>query len=102
MVASLLGQWARWRRGSLVSPLAAALCVYSYFYPYLLALAAFVGPLRVRVYLLLFVCPWVCGMCVCGCPGVLSGGVWFPPFGSVRVSLIQCFFPCGRPRVKRA
>ena len=24
----------------------------------------FVGPLRVRAYLLLFLCPWVCGMCV--------------------------------------
>ena len=104
MVASLLGRWARWRRGSLASPLAAALCVYFFvffFYPYLLALAASVWPLRVRVYLLLFVCPWVCGMCVCGGGGVLSGGVWFPPFGSVRVSLIPCFFPCGRPRVKR-
>ena len=100
MVASLLGWWARWRRGSLASPLAVALCVYFFFYPYLLALAAFVRPLGVRVYLLLFVCPWVCGMCVCGGGGVLSGGVWFPPFGSVRVSLIPCFFPCGRPRVK--
>ena len=28
MVASLLGRWARWRRGLLASPLAAALCVY--------------------------------------------------------------------------
>ena len=38
MVASLLGRRARWRRGSLASPLAAALCVYSlllffYFLP---------------------------------------------------------------------
>jgi hypothetical protein len=70
-----------------------------HFFPYLLALAAFVGPLRVRAYLLLFVCPWVCGMCVCGGGGALSGGVWCPPFGYVRVSLIPCFFPCGRPRV---
>ena len=102
MVVSLLGRWAPWRCGSLASPLAAALCVYFFFfYPYPLALAAFVGPLRVRVYLLLFVCPWVCGMCVCGGGGVLSGGVWFPPFGSVRVSLIPCFFLCGRRRVKR-
>ena len=103
MVSSLLGRWARWRRGSLVSPLAAALCGYFFvfFYPYLLALAAFVGPLRVRVYLLPLVCLLVCGMCVCGGRGVLYGGVWFPPLGSVRVSLIPCFFPCGRPRVKR-
>ena len=101
MVASLFIRWARWRRGLLASPLAFA-CTFSFFfslYPYLLALAAFVGPLRVRVYRLLFVCPWVCGMCVCGGGGVLSGGVWFPPFGSVRVSLIPCFFPCGRPSV---
>ena len=67
MVPSLFGWWARWRRGSLASPLAAVLCVYFvffFFYPYLLALAAFVRPLRVPVYLLLFVCRWVCGMCV--------------------------------------
>ena len=104
VVALLLGRWARWRRGSLASPLAAALLrllFFLCFYPYLLALAAFVGPLRVRVYLLLFVCPWAFGICVCGGGGVLSGGVWFPPFGSVRVSLIPCFFPCRRPRVKR-
>ena len=101
MVASLLGRWARWRPCSLASPLAAALCVYFFFYPYLLALAAFPGPLRVRVYLLLFVCPWVCRMCVCGGGGVLFDGVRFPPFGSAPVSLIPCFFLCGRPRVKR-
>ena len=104
MVASLLGRWARWRRGPRAPPLAAALCVHFFFvflYLYLLALAAFVGPLRVRVYLLLLVCPCVCGMCVFGGGGVLSGGVWFPPLASVRASLIPCFFPCGRPRVKR-
>ena len=96
MVASLLGRWARWRRGSLASPLAFA-CTFFFFslYPYLLALAAFVGPLRVQVYLLLFVCPWVCGMCVCGGSGVLSGGVWFPPFGSVRVSSYHASFRAG-------
>ena len=33
MVASLLGRWARWRRGSLASPLAAALCMYFFFLP---------------------------------------------------------------------
>ena len=100
MVASLLGRWARWHRGSLASPLAFA-CIFFFLYPYFLGLAAFFGPLRVRVYLLLFVCPWVCGTCVSGGSGVLSGGVWFPPFGSVRVSLIPCFFQCGRPSVKR-
>ena len=73
-------------------------CVLSYIHTFS-ALAAFVGPLRVREYLLLFVCPWFCGMCGCGGGGALSGGVWFPHFGYVRVSLIPCFFPCGRPRV---
>ena len=33
MVASLLGRWARWRRGSLASPLAAALFVTFFFLP---------------------------------------------------------------------
>ena len=32
MVSSLLGWWARWHRGSLASPLAAALCVYFFFF----------------------------------------------------------------------
>ena len=67
MVASLLGRWARWRRGSLASPLAFACTFFFFLYPYLLALAGFVGPLRVRVYLLLFVCPtglwYVCLWC---------------------------------------
>ena len=30
--------------------------------------------------------------------GALSGGVWFPPFVYVQVSLIPCFFQWGRPR----
>ena len=31
--------------------------------------------------------------------GALYGGVWFPHFGYVRMSLIPCFFPCRRPRL---
>ena len=53
-----------------------------------------------RAYLLLFLCPWVLVVRVfCG-GGAPSGGVWFPRFGYIRVSLIPCFFPpCERPRV---
>ena len=53
-----------------------------------------------RAYLLLFLCPWVLVVRVfCG-GGAPSGGVWFPPFGYIRVSLIPCFFPlCERPSV---
>ena len=54
----------------------------------------------VRAYLLLFLGPSVLVVCVFRGGGALSGGVWFPPFGYVRLSLIPCFFPpCGRTRV---
>ena len=66
MVASLLGRGARWRRGSLVSPLAAALCVYFFFLPIPFgacgacrALACAGIPLALRVPLgLWYVCLW--------------------------------------------
>ena len=53
-----------------------------------------------RAYLLLFFCPWVLVVrVVCG-GGAPSGGVWFPLFGYIRVSLIPFFFPpCEQPRV---
>ena len=102
MVASLLGRWGRWRRGSLASPLAFAwtFCFFFFFTHTFWRLRRLSGPC-------------VCGYTSCSscAPGfvvcvfvvavVFSGGVWFPPFGSVRVSLIPCFFPCGRPSVKR-
>ena len=86
-----------WLLGALVlhvSPSATALVVY---------IPTF-GCLRrhicARAYLLLFLCPWVLVVRVfCG-GGAPSGGVWFPPFGYLRVSVIPCFFPpCERPRV---
>ena len=69
MVASLLGRWARWRRGSLAFPLAAALCVYFFFGFFLpipfeacgvcRALACASIPLPLRVHLgLWYVCLW--------------------------------------------
>ena len=77
-----------------VSPFAVALVVYIHTFWRLRR------HICVWAYLLLFLCPWVRVVCVfCG-GGPLSGGVWFPPFGYVRVSLIPCVFPpCGRPRV---
>ena len=68
MVASLLGRWARWRRGSLASSLEAALCVYffCFFLPIPFgacgdcwALACAGIPLDLRVPLgLWYVCLW--------------------------------------------
>ena len=68
MVASLLGPWARWCRGSLASPLAAALCVYFFvfFLPVLFgacgvcrAPACACIPLALLVHLgLWYVCLW--------------------------------------------
>ena len=72
------------------------------------------GPCCVLSYILFGACGGIyvcrhtsCSSCALGyvvyvfCGGgALFCGVWFPPFGYVRVSLIPCFFPqCGRPRV---
>ena len=101
MVVSLLGWWARWCRCSLASPLAAASCVYFFFYPYLLALAAFVGPC---------VCGYTsCSLCAPGfvvCVFVVAVVCCPAACGSLlsvlcRFPFIPCFFMCRRPRVKR-
>ena len=92
MVASLLGRWARWRRGLLASPLAAALCVYVFcFFLFFFThtfwrLRRLLGPrvcgytscslcapgLVVRVFVVAVVCsPAACGYLLsvpCGCP----------------------------------
>ena len=67
MVASLLGRWARWRRGSLASPLAFA-CTFLFFFPLPIpvgacgvcwALACVGIPLALRVPLgLWYACLW--------------------------------------------
>ena len=65
MVASLLGRWVRWRRGSLASPLAAALCVYFFFLFFL----------RISF--------GACGVCrALGCAGIplalhVPSGLWY-------------------------
>ena len=95
-----LVRWARWRRGSLASPLAAAFVVYFHKSIPFGACGGSLGRLSDPC-----VCRHTsCSSCALGflvcvfCGGgALSGGVWFPPFGYVRVSLIPCF-PCGRPR----
>ena len=86
-----------WLRGALalhVSPSAVALVVYIHTF------CCLRRHICARAYLLLFLCPWVLVVRVfCG-GGAPSGGVWFPPFGYIRVSLIPCFFPpCERLRV---
>ena len=104
MVASLLGRWARWRRGSLASRLAAALCVYFFFNCFthtFWRLRRLSGPCvcgytsssscALGLVVCVFVVAVVCSPAACG--SLL--------FGSVRVSLIPCFFPCGRSTVKR-
>ena len=84
-----------WLLGALalhVSPSAVALVVYIHTFRCLRR------HICARAYLLLFLYPWVLVVRVfCG-GGAPSGGVWFPHFGCIRVSLIPCFFPpCERP-----
>ena len=86
-----------WLLGALalhVSPSAVALVVYIHTF------CCLRRHICAWAYLVLFLCPWVLVVRVfCG-GGAPSGGVWFPPFGYIRVSLIPCFFPpCDRPRV---
>ena len=78
-----------WLLGALalhVSPSAVALVVYIHTF------CCLRRHICAQAYLLLFLCPWVFVVRVfCG-GGAPSGGVWFPPYGYIRVSSYHASF----------